>query len=335
MRDKDMGKPKLVVLTPVLNEAWILPAFLKATSLWADNIIIADQMSTDGSRELYKQFPKVIVVDNPRKEMHQAQTRRLLFEAARKIEGDKILFALDADEFISGNFPQTESWKTIMNSKPGDTFCFKWMNLSSDGKKYLLAPDDHYYWAVHANESVFDGTYPDDFIHEWRLPWPKQEGTTFKIDDIRFIHFLNTNIVRTYNKRLFYSVSQFIHPSNKRGGIAFGRFYRTNGCVHTLYDVPQDAYAYYEAHGLDIWKEINFKDVGQHYIQVVLDKINGPEIKKLRKLDIWNEDVLRQNGIKDPRRPIDKLMHWYLRKTCRVSKSFVVRGIDFLLKRLY
>ena len=42
------NKPLLIDLTPVFNEAWVLPAFLKATSLWADYIIIADQMSTDG-----------------------------------------------------------------------------------------------------------------------------------------------------------------------------------------------------------------------------------------------------------------------------------------------
>ena len=52
------NKPLLIDLTPVFNEAWVLPAFLKATSLWADYIIIADQMSTDGSRNLYEQFSK-------------------------------------------------------------------------------------------------------------------------------------------------------------------------------------------------------------------------------------------------------------------------------------
>ena len=102
-----MNEPLLVVLTPVRNEAWILHAFLKATSLWADYIIIADQMSTDGSRDIYSQYEKVIVVDNPREEMHQARTRQLLFKAAQKIEGDKILFALDADEFLSGDFMNT------------------------------------------------------------------------------------------------------------------------------------------------------------------------------------------------------------------------------------
>ena len=56
--------PQLIVLTPVRNEAWVLRAFLTATSLWADKIIIADQMSTDGSREICKEFPKVILLDN-------------------------------------------------------------------------------------------------------------------------------------------------------------------------------------------------------------------------------------------------------------------------------
>ena len=40
-------KPLQVVMTPVRNEAWVLKAFLEATSLWADYIIVADQMSTD------------------------------------------------------------------------------------------------------------------------------------------------------------------------------------------------------------------------------------------------------------------------------------------------
>ena len=58
------GKPIVICLTPVRNEALILDRFLKATSLWADHIIIADQMSTDGSREIAKKHPKVTLIDN-------------------------------------------------------------------------------------------------------------------------------------------------------------------------------------------------------------------------------------------------------------------------------
>ena len=42
--------PLMIVMTPVRNEAWVLPAFLESTSRWADYIIIADQMSTIGVR---------------------------------------------------------------------------------------------------------------------------------------------------------------------------------------------------------------------------------------------------------------------------------------------
>ena len=132
-------EPLKVVLTPVRNEAWVLRAFLEATSLWADYIIIADQMSTDGSREIAKEYPKVILIDNNRKEMHMAATRRLLFEEAKKIEGEKLLFALDADEFLSGDFVNTEDWKKILKSKPDDSFCWRWMNLKrNDITKYSM-----------------------------------------------------------------------------------------------------------------------------------------------------------------------------------------------------
>ena len=127
---------KLICLTPVRNEAWILKAFLTATSLWADYIIIADQGSTDGSREIALSFSKVILLDNPAKEMHQAQARKLLFDKAAEIKGDKILFALDADEFLSGNFTHTSGWTRIINSKIGEAFCFRWLTLSENPKYY-------------------------------------------------------------------------------------------------------------------------------------------------------------------------------------------------------
>ena len=182
-----MNRPLLIVLTPVRNEAWILPAFLKATSLWADYIIIADQMSTDGSRDIYAQYEKVILVDNPRTEMHQARTRQLLFDAAKKIEGDKILFTLDADEFLSGDFVNTKGWQTIMNSEPGDVFSFRWMNLLPGMNTYLTHVP--YYWAAHVNDDVMNGFFPDNYIHEWRLPWPNNVNKEYIIEDIfRFVN---------------------------------------------------------------------------------------------------------------------------------------------------
>ncbi len=324
-------KPLLIVLTPVFNEAWILPAFLRATSLWADYIIIADQMSTDGSRDLYPQFEKVIVVDNPRKEMHQAATRRLLFAAAKKIPGDKIVFALDADEFLSGDFVHTESWRTILNSQPGDMFCFRWMNLAADMNHYSTWQP--YCWAAHVEKGLFDGEFPDNFIHEWRIPWPKHVNQEYTFDDISFLHFARVNTVRQRNKERFYQVSQSA-PMPSYSGIAFHRSYHQKR-VEKSYVLPADAFAFYKAHNLDVTSMLNLQDEGKHYTESVIKNFAKKGICFFRKLDIWDDEFLLRNHLDDPRRPIDKLIHWYLRKTVKISDTFFIRAIDYLLKRVY
>ena len=331
---KSQSKPLLIVLTPVFNEAWILPAFLKATSLWADYIIIADQMSTDGCRDLYPQFEKVILIDNPRKEMHMSETRRMLFEEAKKIKGDKIIFTFDADEFPSGDFIHTKGWQTILNSEPGDVFEFKWMALQANCNQYNLWPPVPYYWAAHIDDELLEGEYPELFIHEWRLPWPKHVHKEYYIEDILIIHFAEANAPRQHNKDRYYQVLQYSHPSNTGGGVAFHRMY-TSRDRGPFIPVPNDAYAFYEANGLDLWKEINLTDEGAHYTKVVLNKISEVGAKSLCKLDVWDEDFLQKNNLQDPRRPIDKLMHWYLRKTKKISKTFIIRCIDYVFKRLY
>ena len=326
-----MKTPLLIVLTPVFNEAWILHAFLKATSLWADYIIIADQMSTDGSRDIYPQYDKVIVVDNPRKEMHQAATRRLLFEEAKKIEGDKILFTLDADEFLSGDFMHTKGWETIMNSKPGDVFEFRWMNLSADVSKYSTW--QHYYWAAHIDEDLLNGQFPDNFIHEWRLPWPEHVNHEYKIDDISFVHFARVNVLRQRNKERFYQISQ----SAQMGKYSGIRFYRQYHPVleETFYEVPMDTYACYEAYGIDIMESLNLQDDGKHYTDAVLRKVGEKGIEYFKKLDVWESGFLRNNNLRDPRSIMDKIMHIYLRATNKYQKTILIRAIDKILKKIY
>lgn len=328
-------KPLLVVLTPVFNEAWILPTFLKATSLWADYIIIADQMSTDGSRELYDAFEsercKLIMIDNPRNGMHQAATRRLLFEEAKKIEGDKILFALDADEFLSGDFSETEGWKTIMNSEPGDVFEFRWMNLSADVSKYSTWQP--YYWAAHLDDDLLNGTFPDNFIHEWRLPWPEHENHVYTINDISFIHFARVNVKRQKNKERFYQMSQTASMGKYSGVKIYRQYHPINEEV--LFDVPQNTYEYYEANGINILSLIHLDEDGQHYTDGALRRINEKGIRYFKKLDVWDAEFLCKTVSQDPRNVFDKVIHWYLRKTNRYSKSIIIKALDYILKRVY
>lgn len=329
-----MNTPLLIVMTPVRNEAWVLHAFLKTTSLWADYIIIADQMSTDGSREIYPQYEKVILVDNPREEMHQARTRQLLFEAAKKIEGDKILFALDADEFLSGDFVNTHGWKTIINSEPGDVFSFRWMNLLPDITTYTSF--DPYYWAVHINEETFNGEFPDNYIHEWRLPWPNKVNKEFIIEDISFIHLARVNVKRQNNKEIFYQVSTAF-KDDKYSGIKLFRHYQTYHPIeeNDVLKVPTDAFLYYEKNDLDVLKEIDLNDVGQHYIDCVLRAFDERGIKYFAKLDVWNNDFVKRYNFYNPQSLLDKLVMLYLRFTKKWTNTILVKSIDYVLKRIY
>lgn len=330
-----MNRPLLIVLTPVRNEAWILHAFLKATSLWADYIIIADQMSTDGSRDIYPLYEKVILVDNPRAEMHQARTRQLLFEAAKKIDGDKILFALDADEFLSGDFVNTHGWQTILNSAPGDVFLFNWINLLPDTSKYMTHIP--YYWAVHVSDDVLNGQFPDNYIHEWRLPWPSNVNNQYLIEDISFIHFARVNEKRQINKEIFYQVST-AYKEDDYSGISLFRHYQIYKPIKDCegFDVPSDMYVYYQNHQLDVISAINLDDDGQHYINAVIEMFAIKGVKHFAKLDIWSDYFIHRVCIQnDPRSVFDKCITAYLKLTKQYANTIFVRGIDYLLKKIY
>lgn len=324
-------KPIIIVLTPVRNEAWVLRAFLEATSLWADYIIIADQMSTDGSREIAKEYPKVILIDNDRKEMHQAATRRLLFDAARKIEGEKLLFTLDADEFLSGDFVHTNDWGKIMESRPDDSFSWRWMNLKrNDVTKYSTF--QHYYWCVHVSDALWEGKFPDNFIHEWRLPWSPNadEGHTFLLDDFCSIHLARVNELRQRNKERFYQVST-VGQNPKTSKVSMYRQYHKEEKLEYM-DVPSDAYCFYEERGLDLWKYIDLTDEGGYYTSEILSYFQRDGAKKYALLDVWDEDWMNRNGLKDPRNVFQRLLIGYLHKTNPFAKSIWVRCLDKALK---
>ena len=326
-------------MTPVRNEAWILRAFLKATSCWADYIIIADQMSTDGSREIAKEFPKVVLIDNDNREMHQAATRQLLFKEVQNVilkskfsSSDFILFALDADEFLCGDFIHTEGWNRILSSKPGECFFWRWMNLQPDCQTYTIS--NAYYWAVHMDETLWSGMFPDNFIHEWRLPWPKECTNSIVIEDLCSLHFARVNVKRQCNKVRFYEMSTMTKKINE-SGVRMYRMYheKERGLEEKI--IPKDAYIFYERLGIDIIALVNKEDEGEYYLQECRRMINENGCSLYKKLDIWSEDFCEITGVQNPQTLIDRMMHCYLRITNPIHKNIIIRIIDKVLKKIY
>lgn len=172
-------------------------------------------------------------------------------------------------------------------SKCDDAFCWRWMNLQFGNiKKY--SDSKHYYWAVHVSDALWEGFFPNNAIHEWRLPWSKfcNDDNTKYIDEFRSIHFARANANRQKNIERFYQVSSL---GDKRYNYVnlYHQYHAEDNLEY--FDVPKDAYKTYEDAGIDILTLIDFNDDGQHYTDAVLDDFNRNGIMKYAWLDIWDE----------------------------------------------
>lgn len=324
------SKPKLIAVTPIRNEAWVLEAFLTCTSSWADHIIIADQHSTDGSREIAAKFGKVILVDNDATEMNQAAARLLLFREVDKIEGNKIVFALDADEFLSEGFEKTDGWKKILESKPNEIFCFRWLNLFGD-YSHALPESNYMEWACHfSKDTKISEEYKrceKNAIHEMRVPClPADKARYIAIIDIKFIHLAQVNQVRLKNKHAFYQVHTLASLTERKSAVSIFRTY--NPPHHSISTLTNEVHLIDSATGEDVKRLIKSNDIGQYYIDEILYIFKRDDLKKYLKLTIWDNPYIKAAGI-NPKIPLCyKILHWYLKKTQEISNTKVVKVID-------
>jgi hypothetical protein len=91
---------RVIALLPVKNEAWVLEHTLACLSSFCDVVLVNDQRSEDGSREIGKRFPKVVWIDSPESQICE-QARWQLWDTARQYDGTNLLWCTDADELVS------------------------------------------------------------------------------------------------------------------------------------------------------------------------------------------------------------------------------------------
>ncbi|MFM7366008.1 MAG: glycosyltransferase family 2 protein [Cuspidothrix sp.] len=235
--------PKIVVITPVKNEAWILDRFLSVTSQFADHIIIADQNSTDGSQAICKKYPKVILIENKSEKFNEAERQLLLIETARNlVQEHKILLALDADEILAANATQTASWQTILQSKPGTVLFFEKPDLFDTTHQCIrtgiLTPLGY----------VDDGAeHQPQKIHSVRIPTPEY-ATRLHIHDIKVLHYAFVRLDAHASKIRMYSVIENIlkdtNPLSRRLRHPYKFDYlkigKLQACPHEWFDNWED-----------------------------------------------------------------------------------------------
>lgn len=332
------NRPTIVVVTPVRNEAWVLDAYLTCTSSWADYIILADQHSDDGTREIAAKYEKVILIDNPTKEWHENICRARLLEEASKIPGDKMIFGLDADEFLSEGFEKTETWRQVINSHPNEIFCFKWLNLFDDFSTVEYT-EGHFDWFAHFDESVDVveeyKTREKHAIHCSRVPCLEEERCRYVfVNDMWVVHLAKLNHERIRQKFDFYQVScvdkNKDNPNPIRLFRGYNKYYPDN---MTRLEFPVKLCCMGSAE--DYSYLVKTSDYGKHYVEEMVQVFEREGTGKFLKLCIWDNPHLAEAGVA-PKLPLKyKLLHSYLRRTQPKADSRVIGLIDKVLTVLY
>ena len=185
MADTDTGRPRVVVLAPLHNDAWILRRFLEVTSVFADRIVLANSGAAYGSLTICEEFEKVEVVDDPSEEYDEGARQELLIRTARELVPlPRILIALDTDEILAANAMATRGWQAMMGARPGTVLFFEKPEL------YISTA------SCARGVSNFAGGFVDDGvselrpqrIHSPRLPLP-DGAPHMTLGDIKFLHY--------------------------------------------------------------------------------------------------------------------------------------------------
>ncbi|WP_017656147.1 glycosyltransferase family 2 protein [Fortiea contorta] len=276
--------PKIVVITPVKNEAWILERFLSVTSQFADYIIIADQNSTDESQAICKNYPQVILIENKSEKFNEADRQLLLIKTARELISEhKIILALDADEILAANAMKTQSWRTMLTAKPGTILYFEKPDLFDTTHQCIrtgiLTPLGY----------VDDGApHQPKSIHSVRIPTPEY-ARKLHIHDIKILHYGLTRLDAHAAKLRMYSVIENVlgvgNAIGRRSRYPAKPNYLQLGAVE---NAPHEWFFDWEQQGIDMHTII--KQKYYPYDLEILHYFHKYGVNRFITEDIWNFD---------------------------------------------
>ena len=330
-------KKSLICLTPVRNESWILDKFLSSASIWADYIIVSDQNSNDNSADIAGKYEKVRLIKNSCNDYNEFLIRQVLFEEARKIEGDNILIALDADEFFTPDLFFSDELEKILASNPGTVIKSKFVNILPDLQHYWFGPMD-LAWGFVDDKSE----YSAGKIHTNRMIYPK-DAEILLLEKIKVMHFQYTDWDRMVSKHRWYQCWERINNPQKSPIEIFRPYHHMYAVKkNELKKIPDEWFDYYKKYGIDL--SIVNKKKYYYWDKEVLKYFDKYGTYLFKREDIWDinwKAAAKENGYKitdkykDPRNIFLKIFHLWLRKTQYVHTNIFVRAVDKILKILF
>lgn len=329
--NKNNIRSKVICLTPVKNEEWIIEKFLKAASIWADHIILSDQGSTDNTTKIASQFPKVSVIDNSKlHDLNEREYRLPLYSEARKISGKKLLVLLDADEFLTPNFDDLE-WKTMIEAPVGTRFIFNWYNIQPNLNSYFIM--NQYPFAF-----IDDGTeYDCGIIHCSRVPLSKDKPL-IKLNSINVLHFQFVNWERMELKHMWYRMyEKIIHPQKNAIRIWREYHYEKNLPIDNVkvFMLPKEYLFGYHKYGIELTSVLKLQE--KHWDDRMIKYIAENGWNRFKRVDVDRgyirkidcEGILKSQKLEYSF--IDRCIMKYLRMTQKYKNNIYIKKIDSFL----
>jgi glycosyltransferase involved in cell wall biosynthesis len=277
--------PKIVVITPLKNEDWIIDRFLAVTSQFADCIIIADQNSNDESVAICKKYPKVVLIENKSTQYDEASRQILLIQTARDLVPEpKILLALDTDEILAASATTTLGWKSMLKAKPGTVLLFEKPEL------YLTPNQCIRYDTSWPLGYVDDGAeHNPKKIHSIRIPMPDYAPRLY-INDVKILHYAAVRPAAQAAKYRMYSVIENVLSTGfsltRRRKYDVNRVFRQLKLQASL--SPSEWFTAWEDLGIDMHTIIEQKYSWQDF--EVLKYFHEHGLRRFWIDDIWEFD---------------------------------------------
>jgi len=203
---------KIIGLVPVRNEAWVLPHSLASLSGFCDIIIVSDQNSDDGSREICRHFPKVVLLESAESRI-STQVRWQLFDAARGYDGCNLMWCTDADELVAPAAARGFFAARRDDLKPGTIvecmFVHPWHSPSRYREYHWgYAPQFKALAFVDDRRMDYDRSRPNS-IHEPRVPIDSARGV-LRAGELHVLHLQWLLAGRTQMRQAWYRCRELL-----------------------------------------------------------------------------------------------------------------------------
>ncbi|MBW1800193.1 MAG: glycosyltransferase family 2 protein [Deltaproteobacteria bacterium] len=322
---------QVIAMMPVRNEAWILDKTLKALSAFCDRILVADQFSTDGTRDILSKYnPKVTVFDNPSPN-HNTAIRWKLLELARNYGDRNLLFFTDADEIFGSNILEGDLLDRLISLPAGTSITVELVNLWRSPRRWR---NDESVWSQRWMRVGFrddgatkHGPSTETLDHNSRVP-PFEKNVT--LQDLKLMHFQFINFDRMLSKQRRYRAMEAMELGEKHAeGINLRYGITKDERKVRLSDVNAEWFEGWSKLGIDL---DNFDDSTVYWYDVeVLRYFEKMGIDFFSPIDLWDADWeekrqiahsfgydgIPQDAIVDPRTFEQKTYHAYLRRFFR------------------